>query len=181
MKKDDFVTKDIESDIVSLGYDGILPVDVRLVSEWLESKFPNSILREGYHLWREDLYQKAFIKYPFHDSNERRNYIVRLAIDGILKNTPEGNKVENNDIKNTLDIIESFEKAENLKQNTKDVLDADTNAIKIYLGLGYSVEDAKKAFYKVFGDKSDTNKKRCEILEKFIKDFENKQNDKNNI
>ncbi|MBK7362794.1 MAG: hypothetical protein IPJ01_10900 [Micavibrio sp.] len=175
MKKDDFVTKDIEADIVALGYDGVLPVEVRLVSEWLESKFPNSILREGYHLWREDLYQNAYMKYPFHDFYERRNCIVRLAIDGILKNIPEGNKVENNDIKNTLDVIENFEKAENSKQNTKDVLDADLKALKIYLGLGYSVEDAKNAFYKVFGDKSEANKKRFERLSKYITDYDKKK------
>lgn len=175
MKKDDFVTKDIEADIVALGYEGILPVEVRLVSEWLESKFPNSILREGYHLWREDLYQNAYMKYPFHDFYERRNYIVRLAIDGILKNIPEGKP---NHINSTLDVIEKFEKAENLKQNTKDVLDADINAIKIYLGLGYSVEDAKNAFFKVFGDKSDANKKRYERLSKYITDYENKNQQK---
>jgi hypothetical protein len=177
MKKDDFVTKDIEADIVALGYDGILPVEVRLVSEWLNSKFPNSTLREGYRLWREDLLKEAHIKYPFDDQHyDRRNYIIRLAIDEILKNIPEGNKVEKNNIKNTLDLIQGFERANNLKQNTKDVLDADLKAIKIYLGLGYSINDARKAFYKVFGDMSDANKKRYEILNKYIEDYDKTNN-----
>lgn len=154
MKKDDFVTKDIEDYIVSIGYDGILPIEVRPTVEFIESKYPNSILREGYHLWREDLFEKACLKYPCNggimdkDNNyyERRNHIVLLAIDEILKIKPKS-------------------------LNTKDVIDTDLNALKIYLGLGYSTEDAKKAFYKVFGDKSDANKKRCETLQKFIDNY----------
>jgi len=189
MKQDDFVTKDIEADIVALGYDGILPVEVRPVSEWLNEQFPNSVLREGHHLFREDLLLKAYEKYPskpecFHKFDEyydRRNYIVRLAIDEILKKIPEGNKVKKNNIKNTLDVIGRFERAENLSQNPKDVIDADLKALKIYLGLGYSTEDAKNAFYKVFQPKSDADKKRYKILNKYIQDYSKKQNERNNI
>lgn len=97
MKKDDFVTKDIEEDIVKLGYEGSLPVEVRPVCEWLNEKYPNSILRERYNLFREDLFQEACLKYPCYsfliadnidkdDFYGRRNYIIRLAIDEIKLN-----------------------------------------------------------------------------------------------
>ncbi len=95
MKKDDFVTKDIEEDIIKLGYEGSFPVEVRPVSEWLNKKYHNSVLRHGHNLFREDLFQEACLKYPVYNSMSllivshkddyygRRNYIIRLAIDEI--------------------------------------------------------------------------------------------------
>jgi hypothetical protein len=167
MKKDDFVTKDIEADIVALGYDGIFPIEVRLVSQWLHSKFPNSTYREGYHLWKEDLLKEATLKYPFDDMYyERRNYIIRLAIDEIIKNIPE----RNNDIKG----LQKLRSVKPISQNTKDVIDADLKALQIYLGLGYSIEDSEKAFYKVFEPKSDIDKRRYEIIKKYIENYKKK-------
>lgn len=98
-KKDDFLTKETVDLLVSIGYSGIDKIQTRNASEWLESKYPNSILRKGYRLWREDLLQKAYDKYP-QNSNDliiphgikseepnyyyaRREYIVRLAIEEI--------------------------------------------------------------------------------------------------
>lgn len=174
MKKDDFVTKDIERDIVSLGYNGILPIEVRPTTEFIESKYPNSILREGYHLWRKDLFEKACLKYPYVDDvikndnkyYERRNYIVRLAIDEILKKTPE--------VHNVITLLQKLRSIKPKSLNTKDVIDADLKALQIYLGLGYSTEDAKNAFYKVFKPKTDADKKRYEILNKYIQDYNKK-------
>ena len=175
MKKDDFVTKDIEKDIVALGYDGDLPVDVGLVTRWLHNKFPkNSPYKEGYWLWREDLIKEASLKYPFDDQYyDRRNYIVRLAIDEILKKTPE--------VHNVITLLQKIRSIKPKSLNTKDVIDADLKALQIYLGLGYSTEDAKNAFYKVFEPKSDSDKKRYEILNKYIQDYDKKQNDRNKI
>lgn len=60
--------------------------------------------------------------------------------------------------------------------STNNLIDSDINAIKLYLELGYSVADAQKAFYKVFGNKNNAdNKKRYKVLSKFIKDYEKKQ------
>jgi len=62
-------------------------------------------------------------------------------------------------------------------QNTKDIMDADLRALKIYLGLGYSVSDAEKAFVKCFELKGgkELYAKRYEIIKNFIKKNEDKK------
>lgn len=49
-----------------------------------------------------------------------------------------------------------------------DQIGADINALKIYLELGYSKEEAEKAFLEVFGNNPDS-KKRYNNVQKFIK------------
>lgn len=61
------------------------------------------------------------------------------------------------------------------KDKTNEV-EADLNALLIYLGLGYPRIDARNVFIKVFGG-ADTpeNRQRYKILDDFIKNFDNMQ------
>jgi len=55
-------------------------------------------------------------------------------------------------------------------------IEADLNALLIYLSLGYPRIEAYQAFLEVFkGTPSPQNKQRYDILNKFIRDFENKK------
>ena len=108
-KKGDFLTKETIDLLIGLGYTGSNRITVRIASEWLESKYPNSVLRKGYHLWREDLLAKAYEKYPQNsqdlimpDPNQkdhnspnyyytRREYIINLAIQEIKEKIKNGN------------------------------------------------------------------------------------------
>lgn len=89
MKKDDNLIKKVENSLKSIGYKNKLPIEVRPASEWLEKNFPKSTIRENStHLFREDLYKEAYKKYPSNGWDddyfyERRNYMVKLAIDEI--------------------------------------------------------------------------------------------------
>lgn len=59
--------------------------------------------------------------------------------------------------------------------NKADELEADKNAIMIYLGMGNPTVEAYNVFLKVFKNTpSDLNKKRYQELDKFIKDFNSK-------
>lgn len=56
-------------------------------------------------------------------------------------------------------------------------IEADLNALKMFLGLGYSNIDAENAFLNVFtGSPSDQNKERHQILHNFIIDFDETYN-----
>jgi hypothetical protein len=60
-----------------------------------------------------------------------------------------------------------------MNKNMADETEADLNALLIYLGLGYPRIEAYQAFLKVFiGSPSEGNKKRFEIIHKYITDFE---------
>lgn len=60
-----------------------------------------------------------------------------------------------------------------LNKNMANETEADLNALLIYLGLGYPRIEAYEAFLKVFiNSPSEGNKKRYEIIDKFITDFE---------
>lgn len=64
-----------------------------------------------------------------------------------------------------------------LNDNPRNESEADINAVKIFLGLGYGYIDAENAFLNVFkGTPSDQNKYRYQVLHKFISDFEKKFN-----
>lgn len=53
-------------------------------------------------------------------------------------------------------------------------IEADLNALTIYLGLGYPVKEAFQAFLKTFyGYPSEQNKQRFQIIEKFIVNYVN--------
>lgn len=81
----DSINKENEDGLVSIGYTGVLKIS--LAAQWLEDKYPKSVFRDGYRLWREDHFEKAKMKFPyFRDYNERRNYIIKLAIEEIQKN-----------------------------------------------------------------------------------------------
>ncbi len=55
-----------------------------------------------------------------------------------------------------------------------DEIEADLNGLIIYLGLGFPRIEARQVFLEVFkGSPSDLNRKRDEILEKFIDQFDN--------
>lgn len=92
-KTDDFVSKKNKQGLVSLGYSGTFPIECRQAAEFLESKFPQSVLKEGYHnIWREDFVEIAMKKYPStakeplgkDDSYHNfRDYIIELAISEI--------------------------------------------------------------------------------------------------
>lgn len=59
----------------------------------------------------------------------------------------------------------------------RDESEADLNALKMFLGLGYGYIDAENAFLNVFeGTPSDQNKERHAILHNFIMDFEERYN-----
>ena len=57
--------------------------------------------------------------------------------------------------------------------NQRDEVEADLNALLIYLGLGYPRIEAHQAFLDVFKNSpSDMNRKRYDILNKFIQSFD---------
>lgn len=58
-------------------------------------------------------------------------------------------------------------------RNKRSETEADINALKIYLGLGYPVYEARQAFLKVFiGTPSDGNVERYHAIEDFINQWE---------
>jgi len=60
-----------------------------------------------------------------------------------------------------------------INDRIEDEVEADLNGLLIYLGLGYPRIEAYQAFTKTFiGYPSETNKKRYDIINKFIEDFE---------
>jgi hypothetical protein len=64
-----------------------------------------------------------------------------------------------------------------LNDDPHNEIEADLNALKIFLGLGYGYIDAENAFLNVFkGSPSDQNKERHQILHNFIVDFEERYN-----
>lgn len=64
-----------------------------------------------------------------------------------------------------------------LNDNAHSEIEADLNALKIFLGLGYGYIDGENAFIQVFqGTPSDQNKERHQILHNFIMDFEQRHN-----
>jgi hypothetical protein len=64
-----------------------------------------------------------------------------------------------------------------LNDNPQNEVEADLNALKMFLGLGYGYIDAENAFLNVFkGSPSDQNKERHQILHNFIVDFEERYN-----
>lgn len=61
-----------------------------------------------------------------------------------------------------------------LNENMDDEIEADLNGLLIYLGLGYPRIEAYQGFLEVFQDTpSQQNKNRYDIIDKFIRDFEN--------
>jgi hypothetical protein len=64
-----------------------------------------------------------------------------------------------------------------VNDNPRNEVEADLNALKMFLGLGYGYIDAENAFLNVFkGTPSDQNKQRHQILHNFIMDFEKRNN-----
>jgi len=64
----------------------------------------------------------------------------------------------------------------NMNVVQKDETEADLNALKVYLGLGYPVIEAHKAFLTVFEKMpSEENKKRYKQLKTFIDTFEQRK------
>ena len=60
-----------------------------------------------------------------------------------------------------------------INDNMDDEVEADLNGLLIYLGLGYPRIEGYQAFLEVFQDTpSQENKKRYDIINKFIRDFE---------
>lgn len=63
-----------------------------------------------------------------------------------------------------------------INDNMEDETEADLNGLLIYLGLGYPRIEAYQGFLETFvGHPSETNKKRYDIINKFIEDFEKNQ------
>ena len=63
-----------------------------------------------------------------------------------------------------------------LNENIDDETEADLNGLLIYLGLGYPRIEGYQAFLQVFVDNpSQENKERYDMINKFIRDFENKK------
>lgn len=63
-----------------------------------------------------------------------------------------------------------------LNENIDDETEADLNGLLIYLGLGYPRIEGYQAFLEVFVDNpSQENKERYDMINKFIRDFENKK------
>lgn len=61
-----------------------------------------------------------------------------------------------------------------LNDKMTDEIEADLNALKIYLGLGYPRIEAQRAFLEVFmGTPTELNKKRYQVLDNFIRNFDN--------
>lgn len=64
-----------------------------------------------------------------------------------------------------------------INDNPRNEVEADLNALKIFLGLGYGYIDAENAFLNVFKNSpSDQNKERHQILHNFITGFEGRYN-----
>lgn len=62
-----------------------------------------------------------------------------------------------------------------INENPDDESEADLNGLTIYLALGFPRVEAYDAFLDTFeGAPTDANKKRFEIIDKFIKDFDKK-------
>lgn len=63
-----------------------------------------------------------------------------------------------------------------LNKDIDDEVEADLNGLLIYLGLGYPRIDGYEAFLTVFEDTpTRQNKERFEVINKFIREFENKK------
>lgn len=63
-----------------------------------------------------------------------------------------------------------------MNKNQDDESEADLNGLLIYLSLGYPRIEAYEAFLRVFiGTANEQNKKRYDIINKFITDFENRK------
>lgn len=59
-----------------------------------------------------------------------------------------------------------------LNSDVSDEIEADLNGLTIYLGLGYPIREAYQAFTSTFiGYPTDQNKKRYDIIDRFIKDY----------
>lgn len=59
-----------------------------------------------------------------------------------------------------------------LNTDISNETEADLNGLTIYLGLGYPIREAYEAFGKTFiGFPTDSNKKRYDIIDKFIRDY----------
>lgn len=63
-----------------------------------------------------------------------------------------------------------------VNDNMDDEMEADLNGLLVYLGLGYPRIEAYQGFLKTFMElPSEQNKKRYDIINKFIEDFEKHQ------
>jgi hypothetical protein len=111
-KTDDFINKKNEQGLSSLGYSGTFPIECRQAAEFLESKFPQSVLRAGFHQWREDFIEIAREKYPNtakeafgidNNLSNYRDYIIEIAISEIKEKK--------------LNPIATSDKASSLKNN----------------------------------------------------------------
>jgi hypothetical protein len=59
-----------------------------------------------------------------------------------------------------------------LNTDISDEVEADLNALTIYLGLGYPIKEAYAAFGQTFiGSPTPLNKNRYDIINTFIKDY----------
>lgn len=59
-----------------------------------------------------------------------------------------------------------------LNSDIADEVEADLNALTIYLGLGYPIKEAYAAFGETFiGAPSQLNKNRYDIINTFIRDY----------
>ena len=59
-----------------------------------------------------------------------------------------------------------------LNTDVSDETEADLNGLTIYLGLGYPIREAYEAFTSTFiGYPTEQNKKRFDIIDRFIKDY----------
>jgi len=64
----------------------------------------------------------------------------------------------------------------NLNKVQKDEIEADLNALKIYLGLGYPIIEAHMSFLNVFkGTPSEQNKERYQYIKHYIDNFDKKK------
>ncbi len=88
MKKTDNISKETREMLKNIGYNNKFPISSKDASEWIEKKFKGATLEPGYYLWRKDLSEEANKKYPdaYGHYYERRDYIIRLAIEEIIKN-----------------------------------------------------------------------------------------------
>lgn len=91
-KTDDFISKKNEQGLLSLGYEGTFPIECRQAAQFLEYKFPQSVLVKGLHWWRNDFIELSEKKYPStakepFGKNDNyynfRDYIIELAISEI--------------------------------------------------------------------------------------------------
>lgn len=97
----DYINEENEKLLLSIGYKGVLPVGCKDTAIWMEKHFPESILKKGWNLWRDDFMREAMIKYPFLEYevsfglrgslkdypdrfHSRRNYIIKLAITELV-------------------------------------------------------------------------------------------------